>query len=360
VPWWLESDTFADEPVWELLAKGNTDLEDRLQAAYCRLKAKAALVRRDGYLAAQKALEACRGRRRILDLLCTPVLDQPPLLHRKGDVCDCLAGDWITGYEYRIHAFLKKNPARMENDRDRAMKADRADARLRALVIARDAGCCRYCRSGPLSPKTNNRTLDRRKIVSLDHVDPDRPATPDGGNFVMACARCNEQKAHCTPAEADMVLLPEPTERERAVWSARPQMLFDLPTDHPRIIAASSPDHSSISDAADDAITDRPDDRPHDAVADAGGVVRPDPAGHDHDQPREQLRKGPGPGRGAAISVPGHDPPPPRRAPGAQPARTSDSPDIYTRRSRPDPDPGYSGWPPGSFPADPRPREDDP
>jgi hypothetical protein len=142
LPYWLETDAFADDPIWQVLGAGKADVEDRLQAAYCRLKAKTSHLRDNGYLTTATALTQCRGRRQVLDLLCTPVLERPPLLHRQGDTCPCLGGEWIEGFGYRVHEFLKRNPSRAEHDRATAQRADLRNARLKALVYERD-------RSGP-------------------------------------------------------------------------------------------------------------------------------------------------------------------------------------------------------------------
>lgn len=368
--YWLESDTFADDEVWEALSLGNGDLEDRLQAAYCRLKATASHVLSNGYLMERKALELCRGRRRVLELLCSrPIDGRQPLLHRKGDVCDCLGEDWSEPYAYRIHAFLKRNPARAEVERNKAMKADRKDARLRALVFERDGGCCRYCRSGPLPPN-GGRSKDRRKVRSFDHVNPDKAAGPSGEGYVLACDRCNTEKGARLPEEADMVLLDEPTQEERAAWMARDLLLFDRPTVADQTNQASK-DRSGIApETRRDRVSDRdPDanaDRDPAANADAiptdddMGELRPDDAdGGSRPLPtRSENRAGSGrvPADGdqslrASSSKPSQD----------QPVRTSAEPDIYTGRSRASPPdlPPYR-WPPGSVPVEPRRRPQDP
>jgi hypothetical protein len=194
LPYWLETDAFADDPIWQVLGAGKADVEDRLQAAYCRLKAKTSHLRDNGYLTTATALAQCRGRRQVLDLLCTSVLERPPLLHRQGDTCPCLGGEWIEGFGYRVHEFLKRNPSRAEHDRAKAQRADLRNARLKALVYERDAGCCRYCRSGPLSNKAG-RSRDRRKALVYDHVDPDAPAGEDGATSSPAAPPATSTRA---------------------------------------------------------------------------------------------------------------------------------------------------------------------
>lgn len=354
MPYWLESDTFADDPVWEVLAAGSADRLDSLQAAYARLKAKASHLLTDGYLTNQTALRYCRGRRQLLDRLCTPVLERPPLVHRRGDECDCLGGAWIDGFDFRVHAFLRRNPSRAEYNRNRAQKADLRDPRLKAMVYARDGGCCRYCRSGPLSPKAG-RSRDRRKALSYDHTDPDSPAGPDGAGLVVACARCNEYKGHRTPDEADMTLLPAPTDAQRAAWAARGPALFD-PGDHAPITDGSPTEQQNGADPISDPITDPDSDPEADPTASTTPPVDPHNGDHRPEQPGVWSAKGDRAGR---VGPPDPDPPPPARY--RQHARPAGEPDIYHRRSRasPPPLPEYV-WPSGSVPARPPTTEEQP
>lgn len=376
--YWLETDTFFDDPVWERLVtagggRGRGALYDALKASYCDMKAFASRHGSDGYLTAERVLYLCRGKQKLVDLLCTSVLGKSALVHREGADCACLPGGvWREGYDFYLHQFLKRNPARAETDRDRAQKANLVDARLKALVYERDAGCCRYCRSGPLSSKANNRTKDRRKILHHDHVDPDKQAGPDGEGFVVACARCNEEKGRRTPGEADMVLLREPTAAERVEWAERGQVLFeraDWGPEHADIIGGSSvtssPDHQTDHQSLDDAADVRTDDPTDDAGADVTGEVRPDSAGQASEHPLNQAPEGPGSGRVGEPHETGHDAgprTPPRKPPEHQPVRASTEPDIYHGRSRASPAPDLPPlhWPPGSVPAESRRRRQDP
>src|SRR5581483_2032890 len=120
MPWWRESDTFADDPRWEVLAAGNAVLEDRLRAAYTPMKAASSRHTHNGYLTHAQARDFSRNRAKVIDLLCQPVFVEEPLLHRKGDQCDCLDDVWRAGFEYRIHRFLFKNPSRDEYERNQA------------------------------------------------------------------------------------------------------------------------------------------------------------------------------------------------------------------------------------------------
>lgn len=358
MPYWLESDTFADDPAFGVLAKGKLALEDALRASYCNLKAKASLIRKDGYLTEAIALAACRGRRKVLELLCTPVLEQPPMVHRRGDKCPCLGDAWIDGYDLRIHEYLKRNPSRAENDREKAKRADRRNAALKAMVYKRDGGCCRYCRSGPLSPKAV-RAVDRRRALQFDHVDPDRPAGLDGANYATACGACNEYKGERTPYEAGMVLLPPPTPEQAREWLQRPLQLHNRPEYDPAELthttdanqrpnsAETTAEQRHDADPDSERTTDRRTraDRDPNAVTTANHAH--DQADHDTDQPQRPAEN-----RLASGRV-GH---PADGGPGthwAQPPRDSAHPDIYTRRGRPTATPGAppQTWPPESAPA---------
>ncbi|HEX8345044.1 MAG TPA: hypothetical protein VF657_09905 [Actinoplanes sp.] len=364
MPYWLESDDFHDRAVWEVLADGVADVVDQLQAAYARLKSKASHLLSDGYLTEGAALAMCRGRKRTLDRLCTPVLEEKPLLHRQGDECDCLGENWIPGYAYRIHAFLKRNPSKREYNRNRAQKADLRDPALKDLAYRRDGGCCRYCTSGPLSPKAG-RSKDRRKVLHYDHVDPDQVAGPDAANLVVACARCNELKGHRTPAEADMVLLPPPPPEIAAGLRQRALQLHDeAPAggypNHPPTSDGSATNHE-ISDQNQeqeqkhdaDPIGDPITDHHHVLIDNTTPPVCPAPTTTATDHRTDQGPEGSGMGRGGTPALIHH----PQARYQGQPARTPDSPDIYHRRSRPAPPPEISAepfwppvWPAGSIP----------
>jgi len=327
MPYWLESDTFHDDPRWEVLAARRLTVVDQLQAAHCRLMSMASHQRHDGYLTAGQVLTGCR-RQDVADKLCRPVLDLPPLLHRKGDDCPCLGGAWIEGFDFRVHGFLKRNPSRRENDRNKDQKADRRDARLRKLVYDRDGGCCRYCRSGPLNPQVRRARKEptyRRRLLSMDHVDPDRAATPDGGNYVTACARCNEEKGHSTPEEAGMALLPEPTPGEIAEWAKRGEQLFDRPepgsTDQTGTSTRADPNQPQTSDSTSGSTTGPDPGRTTDTSDKTTGDVCPDQPEQEPEPGAPWSEEGVGSGRGAAVIV-------------KQPARSAADPDIYNGRSR--------------------------
>lgn len=90
----------------------------------------------------------------------------------------------------------------------RAQKADMRDAGLRQRAYERDGRCCRYC-GVSLLEKGVYLSSERHRVLVFDHVDPNLPAGPGAENFVTACAACQKKKGGRTPAEADMVLLPE-------------------------------------------------------------------------------------------------------------------------------------------------------
>jgi 5-methylcytosine-specific restriction endonuclease McrA len=333
MPFFLLTDTHADDQIWDVLAGGRPATRLAIKAAYVDLMSKASHLKTNGYLTHALALQYC-GHKRVLDALTRSVLDRPPRLHRRGDECECLAGaEWIDGYEYRLHAFLKRNPSKREYDRNRAQKADLRDARLKKLVYDRDGGCCRYCRSGPLSPKAG-RSKDRRRILQFDHVNPDQAAGPDGEGLVTSCARCNEHKGARTPDEADMVLLPVPTDAERAQWAAREvPARNDLPAgDHRQINDESATDHRHDGDRDGDRVSDPPNGSSTRDTDTSGEQARPDQDEHGDDHAPAAPGKGPGWGGQPGPS----DPPPssPRDHPGQQPTRPAGAPDIYTRRSR--------------------------
>jgi HNH endonuclease len=371
MPYFLETDAFHELPVWEVLAGGNADRIDQLQAAYVRLKSLASHLQKDGYLTADGALRQCRGRRQVLEKFCTPVLEEQPLLHRPGDECHCLGErPWVQGFAYRIHEFLKRNPSKREYDRNKAQKADLNDARLKSQVFQRDGGCCRYCTSGPLSAKAG-RSRDRRKVLQFDHVDPDQAAGADASNLVAACARCNEYKGKRTPDEADMKLLPVPDPEVAEAMRRRPQELHDQAPDiatnqqtitgepapnQPNNDQQQPPDQQSGSDPTTDPITDHQPD----PVADSASPVRPKPTTQMSEQRPEPGSGGSGSGRAGPPDLVQPQPPHP-----GQPLREPAYPDIYTGRSRPAPPREISAvpdwpptWPPDYLPANP--HEDQP
>ncbi|HET8684992.1 MAG TPA: hypothetical protein VFM54_24430 [Micromonosporaceae bacterium] len=368
MPYWLEGDEFAADPRWEALSGGSPAKTDHLQASYCRLKATAAHIQDGGYLTHGAALQQCHGRRSTLDTLTRPVLGKPPLLHRPGDECECLDEQWVDGYAYRVHAFLKRNPHRKETERARAQKREREEPRIRHLVRTRDGDCCRYCRSGPLSTKAG-RARDRRRVLVLDHVDPDELAGPDGDNLVVACGACNEHKGHATPDEAEMLLLPPPTLAEIAAWEQRGLALFergeyrqDQISDQPPINAGSTPDQRSDQrhevDPGVDPISDSTVGPAGDPNTVPTGEVRPSGAGSTPGTAPPMTSGGSGLGRGGQ---PASDRPSDSRcSPPRQPTRSPAHPDVYHRRSRASPANQVEGWwPAGSVPATPRPRDEE-
>jgi 5-methylcytosine-specific restriction endonuclease McrA len=363
MPFFLETDELADDPVFQVLAGGSVARFDSLVSAYVRLKAKSSHLKTNGYLTSGTALQYTHNRQQLIDLLCTPVLDRPPMVHRQGDECECLGDTWVEGYQYRIHRFLRRNPSKAEYDRNQAQKADLRDPRLRAAVYARDGGCCRYCRSGPLTSKAN-RARDRRKVLTFDHPDPDASAGPDGTNLVVACDRCNTYKGRRTPYEADMVLLPRPTDAERTAWEQRGLALLDRPPapvgpppEQSTINDGTRTEQTSGSDRTPDPDHQPPDDPPRDGDPDPSpttrGAVHPQTGDHQREQGPSWSGNPLGQGRGGQRPDPRS-----RRPPGTdsrgQPVRSSADPDIYNHRSRlPEDDLPPHNWPPGTVPARP-------
>lgn len=351
MPYSLIADQLGRDPRWGAMAGGKRALRDALGWSYVRMMCETASHVDDGYLTREQALACCDGRQQIVELLETPMLGRPPMLHRPGQSCsekNCLDSSppWVAGYDYRLCGYLKRNPSKTEKDRSDAQKADSRDAALRRAVYDRDGGCCRYCRSGPLALKGMGRAKDRRRALQFDHPDPDRPAL-GGDNYVTACARCNEEKGHRTPDEAGMALLPIPAPALAAWWSERGEGLFDRPEDGQESPADELPDN------APDNARDNPPDNQHDNAHDnqhgvVGGVVpavvhdastglseHEETAGEAQDNAPDNAPEGSGSGRVAA--------PPAGPLSGplgvlGQPVRDASAPDIWTRRSRaPDP-----------------------
>jgi 5-methylcytosine-specific restriction endonuclease McrA len=333
MPYALISDSLGRDPRWHALAGGKRAVRDQLQAAYVRMLCETASHLHDGYLTRHQALACADDRAQTVDLLCTPVLGEKPFLHRPDDECNernCIddSGPWVAGFDYRVCGFNKRNPTRGEWKRNKAQKADSRDARLRGLVYDRDAGCCRYCRSGPLKKRGMGRARDRRRVLQYDHPDPDLQATPpgqpEGSNYVVACARCNELKGHRTPAEAGLVLLQAPTDEQKAAWHERGERLFDLPD------APADNDNDKQHDNAHDKQHDKqpsfvPSSVPS-SVSDTGSGV--ETAGQAQEQAPGLSSEGSGSGRGGQSGVVRVDPA------AGQPARAPDAPDIYSKRSR--------------------------
>lgn len=330
--YYLLDDRHYEDPVWDVLSAGKPAMLDAIQAAYLRMCSRSAHAKSDGYLTAEMVARSCRPA--VLELLLRPVLERAPRLHKPGDECPCLGDTWRDGYAYRIHQFLRRNPSKAEHSLAVEKKKNLRDARLKHLVWMRDGKCCRYCGSGPLHPKSG-RNKDRRKVLVFDHVDPDRAATDDGGNFVVACGRCNEHKGHRTPAEADMVLRPEPTEAERAALLARPQAVYDLPEaaadqqpDQRQISDESTTDHRSNQQPTTDPVADPDVDATVTENAQSAGQAHLSQPKQAPDQPQNAAGKGPGrDGAGTAAAD--------SSAPTPTTPRSSAAPDIYTKRSRP-------------------------
>lgn len=328
-------------------------LRDTLQAAYARLGCESSSHKGDGYLTHEQALAVVDGQARVLELLCSQVLDgEPPMLHRPKDSCPvrhCIdaSGPWRQGFDYRLCGFAKRNPTRAEKERKDAQAADARDKALKTFVLQRDVAC-RYCRSGPLKRIPGNVQGERRKLTTYDHVDPDRPGTPPGGdygsNFVVACARCNERKGHNLPHEVGMVLLPEPTPEQVSHWHERGVRLFDL-DDAPERDAAEREALSKSAEQVGSKSAGSPQGSPTatsspwpsrtsslpTTAPNSTGEVCPEPGAGQASKSADDDGKGAGRvGSGGRLGTTGTDSL-------GQPFRTPDAPDIYHRRSRPPP-----------------------
>ncbi|ANZ35548.1 hypothetical protein BBK82_05090 [Lentzea guizhouensis] len=325
-------------------------------AAYFVMQSESARNTADGYITQEAAL-ACCTEPWILQALLTPVCGKPPLLHQEGQKCgekNCIdaSGPWKPNYEYRVCAFLKRNPSKSEQDRRKQQRAELTDSTLRTAVYLRDGGCCRYCRSGPLGRKGMGNAKDRRRIPQIDHIDPDEPAGPgpDYKGVALSCAACNEYKQKRTPEEADMDLLPEPTPEQIAYWAERGEQQFSRAprgTTHPAdlvpdewLAARDNPPDNEINNAADNAQTTsrttsptvvdhvvpgRPEHIPDAPDAPAADLVS---AGGAQDNARDNPPEPSGSGRV------GHTQPEVLQGSRGQPIRTPDAPDIYHGRSR--------------------------
>lgn len=362
----LHDDNLFRDPRWAVMARlGEPDGPDVLEMSPARRRAHMARLERrkrdlftahqlmtletaasgsDGYLTLEAALACAGGEAWQVKALATAVLGLSPWLHRKGDSCsmkNCIDSSppWREGFDFRLCAFLKKNPSKAERDRSKAQNDDRRDPRLKAFLMERDGAFCRYCRSGPLSAKAG-RADERRKVLHRDHVNPDLPAGPDAENFVTACASCNEHKGHRTEFEADLVLLDPPTEAQRREWTEQGLVMFPPPWITPaitnRITDESPTDQRQISDHDVDRTAD-PDGDPTTPDRDD---ARPETSAEQQDQHRDHRPEGVGSGRvglptgGALVGARG------------QPVRNQTDPDIYHRRSRA---PASTG-PPGGDP----------
>lgn len=316
---------------------------------YSRMMGETATHTMDGYLSSEQALRAARGSQTLVDDLCTPVLNEQPLLHRRPEdlaaaKCDrpgCLDkfGGWRrTDCEYAICGFLKGNPTRGESELNKSKKDDSRDYVLRRHVWERDVSC-RYCRSGPL-PYRSGGTTDARKKTRYDHVDPDKIASPDGeehgSNYVLACERCNQAKGRNLPEEVGMRLLPPPTEDEKAAWKARGVRLFDLPVyddegpdaggekreGEPQEKREGSSERNADRNAAlpSALLSQHPPDSNPEGIS--AGEVRPETG---LEAAAEAPAGGPEPSVSGRVGV----------APAPLlPPRTADNPDPLTRRSR--------------------------
>jgi 5-methylcytosine-specific restriction endonuclease McrA len=199
---WLRLDDGLDnDPIILNIARSRADAM-RILGSLTGMMLYAARHLTDGFLPELIVREHLRSKR-LREAFTHPPGGGTPLLHRRGDTCECLDGRlWpATGADYAIHHYLQSNPTRGEYDVQRAKQAELRDRELLAAVRRRDGDCCRYC-------GTKTRWADRRSGAGmvLDHIDP---ATAAGAmNLVIACRSCNSRKGNRTPEAAAMTVLP--------------------------------------------------------------------------------------------------------------------------------------------------------
>lgn len=367
MPFHLNGDELYGDARWSKLAEGDKGRAlshrrwaarlDALQSAFGRIQGHSAHQQDDGYIEHRKALELCHGVAWVLEALATPTCGKGPFLHGPGDKCaekNCIDSSppWVEGFDYRVCAFLKRNPSKKEKARNDAQRRDLDSSELRAFLFDRDGACCRYCRSGPLKQKGTGRVKDHRRKAVVEHIDPDRDAGTDRSNAVLACATCNEYKGRRTPDEAGIDLLPEPTPAQIAYWHERGQQLFDRPEPgqpHP----ADTVPNNQADKPPDNAETTSQTTSPAVVTGVAPGLVQDSPgapddglvsAGGTQDNALDSDPEGSGSGRVGqpltALVV----------GPLGQPVRDSSAPDIYHRRSRA---PARAGPPGGGDPRAP-------
>jgi 5-methylcytosine-specific restriction endonuclease McrA len=202
---WLRlSDSTDDDPVILNVCATRTD-QAKVLGWLVRLMLYAAKHGSDGYLPDLIFRDIVRSKVWRYRLT-SPPNGGTALLHRRGDVCECLKDrpQWPdTAADVFIHHYLMWNPTKDETDVARAKQAELRDRELQAAVRMRDQGRCRYCGVKVI-------WADRRSAQGgvYDHVDPARAG--GAANLVVACRGCNSRKGARTPAAAGMTLLPVP------------------------------------------------------------------------------------------------------------------------------------------------------
>lgn len=198
MPWVRYDDTTPDSVKFTQLASPMQRLA--LLGAHVTLVCTSAVSGTDGLLD-KAAFKAIPGT--IQRALLTSVMGKAPLVHRRGDECECLAGrGWPDGAEYCVHDYLAYNPAAAEYELSKVQRKERRNPSMVRRVRNRDRDLCRYC---------GNPTdwADRRgpRGGQVDHVDPMQAGEV---NLVVCCRDCNQKKGKRTPDEAGMRLLPAP------------------------------------------------------------------------------------------------------------------------------------------------------
>ena len=200
---WLRWHDGADrDPLLLHICRTRADLQRHL-GALAQLMLHCASQGTNGFVQEFVVADILRSRKQR-QLFTDPPAGATPLLHRPGDVCECLDGrPWPSVGDYFLHHYLQWNPTKEEYDVAAAKKAELRDGELIAAIRRRDRDRCRYC-----GADCNH--ADRRGAAGLvyDHVDPALAA--GAANLVCACRSCNSRKGNRTPDAAGMTLLPPP------------------------------------------------------------------------------------------------------------------------------------------------------
>jgi 5-methylcytosine-specific restriction endonuclease McrA len=134
--------------------------------------------------------------------------------------------DWE---DYQLKKDGKRDSiARKRNLRKKHLHQKEEGKRIKAAVITRDQGLCRYCGVYTSDNSNDHRSRNAREI---DHVDPFDWVNSEE-NCVVACKVCNGRKKDRTPEEAGMVLLPVPS-KNRSKTRSEPDLGSGIERENP-------------------------------------------------------------------------------------------------------------------------------